>query len=116
LVLSTLATTSTIAVRWTVRGPTAATGLVQPTPGRMLTSCTSLVSVSAIMVSGIVASVTLFAASGGERREDRDIISLEVIKLLYRLDENMAYVVAACHDIGLSINRENHETESSKNH
>ncbi len=68
------------------------------------------------MVSGIVASVTLFAASGGERREDRDIISLEVIKLLYRLDENMAYVVAACHDIGLSINRENHETESSKNH
>lgn len=32
----------------------------------------------------------------------------------YHLDENMAYVIAAYHDIGLNISRENHEYESGK--
>lgn len=32
----------------------------------------------------------------------------------YHLDENMAYVMAAYHDIGLNVNRENHEYESGK--
>lgn len=32
----------------------------------------------------------------------------------YNLDENMAYVIAAYHDIGLNVNRENHEYESGK--
>lgn len=32
----------------------------------------------------------------------------------YNLDENMAYVIASYHDIGLNINRENHEYESGK--
>ena len=30
----------------------------------------------------------------------------------YELDKNMAYVIAAFHDIGLNIDRENHERES----
>ncbi len=32
----------------------------------------------------------------------------------YNLDENIAYVIASYHDIGLNINRENHEYESGK--
>lgn len=32
----------------------------------------------------------------------------------YNLDKNMAYVVAAYHDIGLNIDRDNHEYESGK--
>ncbi len=32
----------------------------------------------------------------------------------YNLDENMAYVIASYHDIGLNVNRENHEYESGK--
>jgi len=32
----------------------------------------------------------------------------------YHLDENMAYVIASYHDIGLNIGRENHEHESGK--
>lgn len=32
----------------------------------------------------------------------------------YGLDKNMAYVVAAFHDIGLNVDRENHEYESGK--
>ncbi len=32
----------------------------------------------------------------------------------YGLDENMAYVIASYHDVGLNINRENHEFESGK--
>ena len=32
----------------------------------------------------------------------------------YKLDKNMAYVIAAFHDIGLNIDRENHEYESGK--
>lgn len=32
----------------------------------------------------------------------------------YNLDKNMAYVIASYHDIGLSVNRENHEYESGK--
>ena len=32
----------------------------------------------------------------------------------YELDKNMAYVIAAFHDIGLNIDRENHEHESGK--
>ncbi len=32
----------------------------------------------------------------------------------YNLDKNMAYVIASYHDIGLNIDRENHEHESGK--
>ena len=32
----------------------------------------------------------------------------------YHLDKNMAYVIAAYHDIGLNIDRDNHEYESGK--
>ena len=32
----------------------------------------------------------------------------------YNLDKNMAYVIASYHDIGLNIDRENHESESGK--
>ena len=32
----------------------------------------------------------------------------------YNLDKNMAYVIASYHDIGLKVNRENHEYESGK--
>ena len=32
----------------------------------------------------------------------------------YNLDENMAYVIASYHDIGLNVNRDNHEYESGK--
>lgn len=32
----------------------------------------------------------------------------------YNLDLNKAYTIAAYHDIGLSVNRENHEKESGK--
>lgn len=32
----------------------------------------------------------------------------------YNLDKNMAYVIAAFHDIGLNIDRDNHEYESGK--
>ena len=32
----------------------------------------------------------------------------------YKLDKNMAYVIAIYHDIGLNVNRENHEYESGK--
>ena len=32
----------------------------------------------------------------------------------YDLDKNMAYVIASYHDIGLNIDRENHEKESAK--
>lgn len=32
----------------------------------------------------------------------------------YKLDENMAYVVACYHDIGLNLDRENHEYKSGK--
>lgn len=32
----------------------------------------------------------------------------------YNLDKNMAYVIASYHDIGLNVDRENHEHESGK--
>ena len=32
----------------------------------------------------------------------------------YNLDKNIAYVIAAFHDIGLNIDRDNHEYESGK--
>lgn len=32
----------------------------------------------------------------------------------YKLDKNMAYTIAAYHDIGLSVDRKNHEWESGK--
>lgn len=32
----------------------------------------------------------------------------------YELDKNMAYVIAAFHDIGLNVDRNNHEYESGK--
>ena len=30
----------------------------------------------------------------------------------YNLDKNMAYVIASFHDIGLNVDRENHEQEA----
>lgn len=32
----------------------------------------------------------------------------------YKLDKNMAYVIAAYHDVGLNVSRKNHERESGK--
>ena len=32
----------------------------------------------------------------------------------YNLDKNMAYVIASFHDIGLNVDRENHEQEAGK--
>ena len=32
----------------------------------------------------------------------------------YKLDKNMAYVIAAYHDLGLRVDRDNHEIESGK--
>ena len=32
----------------------------------------------------------------------------------YNLDKNMAYVIASFHDIGLNVDRENHEQNSGK--
>ena len=70
LILSTLATTTTIQARCSVRGQAAATGLVQRTPGRMLTTWSSLAPVSTLRITTtFVATVSLFAASGGEREK-----------------------------------------------
>ena len=77
LVLSTLATTLTTMVRCTMRVQTAATtGLVRRTPERMHTSCTSVAPVSALRITTFVATVTLFAASGGERGVSDSFFSL----------------------------------------
>ena len=67
LVLSTLATTATLQARCALRGPTAATGLVRHSPVRMHTACTSIAPLSSLRIASIVATVSLFAASGGER-------------------------------------------------
>ena len=68
LLLSTLATTTTIQARWTVRGQAASTGLVQRTSEMLHTTCTSIALLSNLRIASIVATVSLFAASGGERR------------------------------------------------
>ena len=68
LILSTLATTTTFQARCTMRGLTAATGLVQQSPERMHTSWTSIAPMSSLRITTVVATVTLFAVSGGERR------------------------------------------------
>ncbi len=67
LLLSTLATTATLQARCALRGPTAATGLVRHSPVRMHTACTSIAPLSSLMIASFVATVSLFAASGGER-------------------------------------------------
>ena len=67
--LSTLATTTTIQARCSLRGQAAATGLVQQAPERVHTACTSIAPVSTLSITSIVATVSLFAASGGERRD-----------------------------------------------
>ena len=69
LILSTLATTTTFQARCTMRGLTAATGLVQQSPERMHTSWTSIAPMSSLRITTVVATVTLFAVSGGERRD-----------------------------------------------
>ena len=50
-----------------MRGPTATTGRVRHTPLRMHTPCASLAPLSALRITSFVATVSLFAASGGER-------------------------------------------------
>ena len=42
------------------------------------------------------------------------IDNMLMLSRYYRLDGNMAYTIACYHDLGLSINRENHEHESGK--
>lgn len=42
------------------------------------------------------------------------INNMEMFANYYHLDKNMAYVIAAYHDSGLNIDRDNHETESAK--
>lgn len=42
------------------------------------------------------------------------IANMMVLADYYDLDKNMAYTIAAYHDIGLNIDRENHEKESAK--
>ncbi len=69
LILSTLATTVTLEARWAMRGQSATTGRVPLTPIRLHTACTSIAPVSALRISSFMATVPLFAASGGERRE-----------------------------------------------
>ncbi len=67
LILSTLATTVTSMVRWPMWGHSAATGLVPLSRVRMHTTCTLVAPLSALSITTIVATVSLFAASGGER-------------------------------------------------
>ena len=42
------------------------------------------------------------------------IANMMMLADYYGLDRNMAYVIASYHDIGLYIDRENHEKESAK--
>ena len=42
------------------------------------------------------------------------IANMMMLADYYDLDKNMAYVIASYHDIGLNIDRENHEKESAK--
>ena len=70
LLLSTLASTTTIAVRWPMRGRTATTGHVRQAPVRVRTTWASVAPMSTLGLTAIVASVSLFAASGGERGEE----------------------------------------------
>ena len=42
------------------------------------------------------------------------INNMMILADYYNLDKNMAYVIASYHDIGLNVNRENHEYESGK--
>ncbi len=73
LILSTLATTTTLVARCTIRVQTATTGLVQQAPIRVHTPCTSMAPVSSLRVTSLVAAVSLFAVSGGERRYSYDM-------------------------------------------
>ncbi len=67
LILSTLASTLAPLACWAVRGQAATTGLVPHTRVRMHTTWTSIAPMSTLRVSTVVATVSLFAASGGER-------------------------------------------------
>ena len=42
------------------------------------------------------------------------IDNMMILADYYNLDKNMAYVIASYHDLGLNVNRENHEYESGK--
>lgn len=44
----------------------------------------------------------------------RVIDNIMFLAEFYNLDKDMAYTIAAYHDLGLNINRENHEMESGK--
>ena len=88
LPLSTLATTITLVARWTLRVRPATTGLVRLPPERMHTTCTSVAPVSPLRIATVVASVSLFAASGGEREKYICFITtatraLRILRVLY---------------------------------
>lgn len=40
------------------------------------------------------------------------IDNMMILADYYNLDNKMAYVIASYHDLGLNVNRENHEYES----
>ena len=56
------------------------------------------------------------AFDGGHRRDHADSVIRESIKLAreYQADERMAYTIAAYHDLGLRIDRENHHIHSGE--
>lgn len=56
------------------------------------------------------------AFDGGHKRDHADSVIRESIKLAheYQADENMAYAIAAYHDLGLSIDREKHHIHSGE--
>ncbi len=88
LILSTLASTITRVLRWSMRGQTATTGLVPLSPVRMLITCGSIAPVSPLRIATLVATVSLFAASGGEREKYICFITtatraLRILRVLY---------------------------------
>ena len=56
------------------------------------------------------------AFDGGHRRDHADSVIRESIKLAreYQADERMAYTIAAYHDLGLRIDREEHHIHSGE--
>lgn len=52
--------------------------------------------------------------SHGMAHINRVIDTSMILAKEYGLDENMCYTIAAYHDLGLSVDRENHEKESGK--
>ena len=56
------------------------------------------------------------AFDGGHQRDHAETVIRESLKLAraYQADENMAYVIAAYHDLGLRYDRENHHLHSGE--